>query len=158
VAGAIASAVCLTTTDAFATVGAGVQAGTFTLAQADWSCGQAATDWLGSSGFMLEFQCDGNLVLYALGPESETPIWASGTDTTAAKKPVTLDFSASGYIKLIDSAGTIVCTMGALNPAPGGQAVVQNDGNFVFYNTSGTATWATGTYGPKAATLDYCSW
>ncbi|HEY3611561.1 MAG TPA: hypothetical protein VGL06_28965 [Pseudonocardiaceae bacterium] len=67
-----------------------------------------------------------------------------------------LDWSQSGYIKLLNSSGGIVCTVGALSPAPGGVAQVQDDGNFVFYDTSGNPTWATATNGPRQGNLDYC--
>jgi hypothetical protein len=34
--------------------------------------------------------------------------------------------------------------------------MLQNDGNFVFYNSSGNATWATGTNGGAQGNTDYC--
>ncbi|MFJ1709816.1 hypothetical protein [Kitasatospora sp. NPDC088346] len=124
---------------------------TFTLAQPDWQTGQSA----GSNNELtgLYFQADGNLVLYGFDGEVDYPIWASGTN---GKGVTRLDWSKSGYVKLLDSSGRIVCTLGALSPAPGGHADVQNDGNFVFYDTDGHATWSTGTYNHRRGNLNYC--
>ncbi|WP_159401262.1 hypothetical protein [Streptomyces sp. NRRL B-24484] len=117
---------------------------TFTLAQPDWQVGQSASANNLQAG--LYFLADGNLVLYGFNGESDYPLWASGT---SGKGVTHLDWSKSGYVKLLDSAGRIVCTLGALNPAPGGRDELQDDGNFVFYDTSGHATWSTGTYGHR---------
>jgi hypothetical protein len=119
----------------------------FTLQQTDWS-----TDTGSDNGVVwLVFQADGNLVLYS--DTTGKAVWASGTE---GKGATDIDWSASGYIKIKNSSGTTLCTVGAGNPAPGGVADIQGDGNFVFYNTSGTATWASGTNGGRTGNLNYC--
>ncbi|WP_329564359.1 hypothetical protein [Kitasatospora sp. NBC_01266] len=145
---AVAAALSLTATGANATVGAGIQTATFTLAQGNWSSNYATYN--ANNGYEIILQTDGNFVLYN---GNGTALWASGTD---GKGVTQLDWSQSGYVKLLNSSNGVVCTLGALSPAPGGQAVLQNDGNFVFYNTAGNATWATNTYNGQQGNLDYC--
>jgi len=150
VGGALVAIFCLTGTAASAapaTVGPGFTAASFTLQQADWRCNSI----IRSATVKLVFQCDGNLVLYLLS--NNTPLWATGTYGSGVTD---LDWSQSGYLKLLNSSGGTVCTVGALSPAPGGIAQVQNDGNFVFYDTSGNPTWYTATYGPRQGNVDYC--
>ncbi len=155
---AAATALCLAGTDAMA---ADTQAATFTLSQPDWYPGNYAvgSGYAGSIHLTttLTFRSDGNLELIQNDGDQPAVVWASGT---ANKGVVRMDWSQSGYIKLLNSSGGTVCTMGALNPAPGGHAEVQGDGNLVFYNSSGHATWSTGTSGDRVgapgANLDYC--
>ncbi|MFE0458535.1 hypothetical protein ACFW1A_04630 [Kitasatospora sp. NPDC058965] len=156
---AAASALCLAGSNAMA---ADTQAASFTLSQGDWYPGSSYAVGSGYSGSTyltttLTFRSDGNLVLIQNDGDQPAVVWASGT---ANKGVVRLDWSQSGYVKLLNSSGGTVCTMGALNPAPGGHAEVQGDGNLVFYNTSGHATWSTGTYGDRVgapgANLNYC--
>ncbi|MFI9271238.1 hypothetical protein ACIGXM_11075 [Kitasatospora sp. NPDC052896] len=102
----------------------------------------------------MTLQPDGNPVVYKMALDlPATPLWASGTN---GKGVTHLDWSQSGYVKSENASGGIVCTIGALNPAPGGHAEMRNDGNFVFYNSAGQATWASGTYNFKQGNLDYC--
>ncbi|MGC0315055.1 hypothetical protein [Kitasatospora acidiphila] len=150
---AVVAALSLTATEANATVGAGVRVAQFTLSQADWSVNDVI--FTTGGGYELTLQSDGNLVLYKTvsGPGQQA-IWASGTK---GKGVTNVDWSQSGYAKLLNGSGGVVCTLGMLNPAPGGQAVLQNDGNFVFYNTAGNPTWATNTYNNgQMGNLDYC--
>ena len=118
-------------------------------------------DWGGSSGYdngvvSLVFQSDGNLVLYR--DSDNVALWASHTESgDPAVRATDLDWSQSGYIKLKNSAGSVICTVGAGDPAPGGVADIQSDGNFVFYNTSGAATWASNTAGLTQGSRTYCS-
>ncbi|BFV61197.1 hypothetical protein KCMC57_up63010 [Kitasatospora sp. CMC57] len=127
----------------------GYTAANFTLAQPDW---QARYSY-GTLSHSLVLQEDGNFVLYAVNGTRVTPLWASGTDGTGVTRLV---WSQSGYVKLINSSGGIVCTIGALSPAPGGVARLQSDGNFVFYDTNGSSTWATGTSGGSVGNRNYC--
>ncbi|GAA2277545.1 hypothetical protein GCM10010430_74290 [Kitasatospora cystarginea] len=127
----------------------GTTAATFTLAQPDSYAGEIAD----STGARLVLQNDGNLVLYTHTGDIDNALWASGT---AGKGVTHVDWSRSGYAKLLDSSNNVVCTMGALNPAPGGTVRVQNDGNMVFYGTNGNPTWSTGTYGGQIGNLNYC--
>lgn len=149
VGGVLSAALGLTAGSAYATEGPGDIVAYFRLQQGDWSCSNQVYE---SIEVLLEFQCDGNLVLYSV--DSGKALWASGT---SGKGVTDLDWSQSGYIKLENSKGTVVCTIGATDPAPGGVAIVQDDGNFVFYNTAGNATWASDTNGEKQGTKDYCS-
>ncbi|WP_371502585.1 hypothetical protein OG871_36035 [Kitasatospora sp. NBC_00374] len=64
-----------------------------------------------------------------------------------------VDGSRSGYAKLLDASNNVVCTLGKLSPAPGGTVRIQDDGNVVFYDTNGNATWDTGTYGFQQGNL-----
>ncbi|GJF31710.1 hypothetical protein KNE206_44100 [Kitasatospora sp. NE20-6] len=143
---AIACALGLTATNASA---AGFVAN-FTLAQSDWTAGHSASADNGMSQLIL--QSNGNLVLYKFTGADAYPVWASGTNGHGV---VRVDWSRSGYVKLLNSSGGIVCTMGALNPAPGGHAELRNDGNLVFLNSSGNATWDTGT-SHGTGNLNYC--
>ncbi|MFJ8039137.1 hypothetical protein ACIRBX_01320 [Kitasatospora sp. NPDC096147] len=122
----------------------------FTLAEPDWTAGDSASADNGMSQLVL--QSDGNLVLYKFTGADSYPAWASGT---RGKGVVRLGWSQSGYVKLYNSSGGIVCTMGALNPAPGGRAELRSDGNLVFLNTNGKATWSTGT-SSGTGNLNYC--
>jgi len=165
VVGACAMAGVLTVGNAFASIPSGASlVANFTLAQGNWIQGETQYVYTVDTaslkaGYELTLQSDSNLVLYAYsydaGDTARTALWASGLDHS---HPVTqIDWSASGYAKLLDSAGTIVCTMGLDSEAPGGKAELQKDGNFVFYTTGGSATWATGTYNGDSATKDYCT-
>ncbi|BFV61198.1 hypothetical protein KCMC57_up63020 [Kitasatospora sp. CMC57] len=132
---------------------AGNTAANFTLPQPDWHAGDYAgnPDWTA----WLTFQSDGNLVLYSRPDQREDqPLWASGTNGMGVTRII---WSQSGYVKLINSSGGIVCTVGALSPAPGGVARLQSDGNFVFYDTNGSSTWASGTSGLAAGNRNYCN-
>ncbi|BFV55419.1 hypothetical protein KCMC57_up05230 [Kitasatospora sp. CMC57] len=133
---AIACAIGLTATNA----SAAAFVANFTLSQSDWTAGDSASADNGMSQLVL--QSDGNLVLYKFTGADSYPVWASGTYGDGV---VRVDWSRSGYVKLLNSSGGIVCTLGALNPAPGGHAELRNDGNLVFLNSSGNATWDTGT-------------
>ncbi|MDH6129084.1 hypothetical protein [Kitasatospora sp. GP82] len=121
---------------------------TFTLNQPDWWLGQTAAS---GSVRQLSFLNDGNLVLYGFDGETDYPLWASGT---SGKGVTHLDWSQSGYVKLLDSSGNIVCTMGALNPAPGGHAELQDTGDLVFYDVNGNVTWSTDSHSHR--NLNYC--
>lgn len=145
---ALAAAIGLTATDALADSAVA----TFTLSQPDWQLNTYVMENNVYSSLYL--QPDGNLVLYKeVNDVGVQALWASGTNGRGVTH---LDWSASGYIKLLNSSGGIVCTIGALSPSPGGRAVIQDDGNFVFYNTSGQATWASGTYRFSQGNLNYC--
>ncbi|MDH6112369.1 hypothetical protein P3T36_003780 [Kitasatospora sp. MAP12-15] len=118
----------------------------FNLSQPDWYAGASTY----SSSVNLQFQSDGNLVLYVNGGG---PIWASGSEGRGVTH---VDWSQSGYVKLLNSGNGVVCELGQGNPAPGGWASVQDDGNFVFYNSSGRATWASNTQFETGSTVDAC--
>jgi hypothetical protein len=143
---AIAGAIGLTAT----TASASAFVASFTLAEPDWTAGDSVSADNGMS--QLVFQSDGNLVLYKFTGAESYPVWASGTRGDGV---VRVAWSRSGYVKLLNSSGGIVCTLGALNPAPGGHARLQDSGNLVFLNTSGSVTWSTGT-SQGTGNLNYC--
>ncbi|KJK58402.1 hypothetical protein [Saccharothrix sp. ST-888] len=143
---AAAAVIGLTGTNAMAAGDWDATAANFTLNQPDWYAGNSAN----SSSANLVFQSDGNLVLYA---NDGRALWASGTYGQGVNH---VDWSASGYIKLQHDNDTI-CTIGKLNSAPGGRAVVQADGNFVFYQANGSPAWSSGTNGLSQGTADYCA-
>jgi len=129
VCGIVAAATGLTATNSFADD----VCADFTLSNADWY----SNNWTAaySSSVHLVFQGDGNLVLYT---NSGGVLWASGS---YGQNVTDLDWSAStGGILLKHKDGSIACRIGA--NAQGGWAQVQDDGNFVFYNSQGSATWA----------------
>ncbi|MFJ1709817.1 hypothetical protein [Kitasatospora sp. NPDC088346] len=142
------TAVGLSGADAMA-LDPGTTAATFTLAQPDSYAGDIAS----SSGVRLALRNDGNLVLYTVSDTVGEALWASGT---GGRGVTHVDWSRSGYAKLLDGSNNVVCTLGKLNPAPGGTVRLQEDGNMVFYDTSGNATWSTGTYGYQHGNLNYC--
>ncbi|GAA2234330.1 MULTISPECIES: hypothetical protein [Kitasatospora] len=124
-------------------------AATFTLAQPDWYANTSVS----SSSVTLELYNDGNLVLHTISDtDGGTRLWASGT---SGRGVTHVDWSRSGYAKLLDASNHVVCTLGKLNPAPGGTVRIQDDGNMVFYDGNGNATWSTNTSnGP--GNLNYC--
>ena len=128
-------------TDAFADT----TCATFTLAQADWNA--LDEPYAASSSVYLQFQDDGNLVLYRLS--DNYVLWASGTEDRGVTD---LDWSQSrGGIILKYSNGSVACYIGS--GASNGWAAVQNDGNFVFYAPGKVAKWAMSW---TARTIDYC--
>ncbi|WP_159401194.1 hypothetical protein [Streptomyces sp. NRRL B-24484] len=147
VCAAAVAALGLTTTQAMAGGTWDAQAANFTLNQGDWYAGS----FVNSSSAKLVFQSDGNLVLYS--NDGGRALWASGSYGQGVNRMV---WSASGYIKL-QHDNDIVCTIGKLDSAPGGRAMVQADGNFVFYRYDGSAAWSSGTYGLSQSTVDYCA-
>jgi len=153
VAGAMALVIG-TGTNAFAVN----QVEAFSSATPDWSCGQAVESWT----MELVFQCDGNLVLYRLS--DYYPVWATGTN---GKGITRVDFSASAGAIVLYKGSTSFCAVGAfqwdgvhnVSEAVGGYADVQDDGNFVIYNISNKAVWASGTTNNHVGSREDChSW
>ncbi|WP_159401261.1 hypothetical protein [Streptomyces sp. NRRL B-24484] len=127
----------------------GTTVATFTLTQPDSYAGDIAS----SSSVRLVLHGNGNLMLYTISDTVSDLLWASGT---AGRGVTHVDWSRSGYAKLLDASNNVVCTLGKLNPAPGGTVRIQEDGNVVFYDSRGNATWATDTYGLRQGNLNYC--
>lgn len=139
VVGIVAAATALTATNAFADE----ICARFTTSQYDWTQGKQwgsypVSSAPGPNDVILKFQTDGNLVLYRA--RDNAVMWASGWNPNVK----ILDWSASaGGILLEDSNHNVLCTITGTSSASGGWAQVQSDGDFVFYNPSGQATWAT---------------
>jgi hypothetical protein len=80
--------------------------------------------------------CAGNLVVYS--DFTGLPLRASGTNGTGVTD---LDWSRSGFIRLKNPAGTTICTIGVLHPAPGGVTRVRkNAGLPQIYGTQFTVS------------------
>lgn len=110
--------------------------------------GRIDCNWsMTSSSVHLVFQCDGNLVLYR--NSDGHAMWASGT--TGFGHPNVLIFHEDGFINLSEGIAD-KCQIGT----GGATAVVQDDGNFVFYGPGGNATWDTGTWGNRQGTVHGC--
>ena len=86
--------------------------------------------------FHLEFQGDGNLVLY----RGSTALWASRTGGPTGN----LAMQGDGNLVIYDASGRpLWATDTAGNP--GAHLVVQTDGNVVLYSARGVPLWATNT-------------
>ncbi len=151
VAAMVAAATALTVT----TASADTRCAYFTTSQPDWAPGTTWGSWpnggyVGPNAVYIDFQTDGNLVLR--NGRTGNAVWASGTWGTGVTR---LDWSASASgIVLYKYDGSIECTIAGYN-ASGGWAQVQDDGNFVFYNSSGAAEWAT-SWGWGTSQFNYC--
>jgi hypothetical protein len=117
-----------------------------------WGCGTS----ISSSSVRLTFQCDGNLVLYQIS--TGRALWASGTDGWGVTRIV---WAESGFdqIDFRDNSGNEYCGIpgAAANVGVNGYADVQNDGNFVLYNQSGHAVWASNTDGYRQGSTSLCN-
>jgi hypothetical protein len=125
-----ATGLFLSTTNAFADT----QAATFTASQPDWGPGTTVY----SNSIHLTFQDDGNLVIYS--NSTGQALWASGTWGTGVDR---LDWSAGDQaIDLyVGNNAWPLCKIAGYSGSY--RAMVQDDGNFVFYDRNGNATWAT---------------
>ncbi|HMF95002.1 MAG TPA: hypothetical protein VKE96_11940 [Vicinamibacterales bacterium] len=88
--------------------------------------------------FYLQYQMDGNLVVYESGVG---PIWASGT---AGSSPGRLVMQGDGNLVLYDAASRVVAATNT-GGHPGARLVMQDDGNLVIYAANGDAVWSTHT-------------
>ena len=87
--------------------------------------------------FTLQFQDDGNLVLY---DQSANALWASGTAGSGATQ---VDMQMEGNL-VIYAGGTPVWAT-PTGSYPNAYLLVQNDGNVVIYSDVGVPLWATNT-------------
>jgi hypothetical protein len=92
----------------------------------------------GDGRFSLDYQGDGNLVLYQ---EGVGPIWASGTGGTSAGQAY---MQADGNFVIYDGGGTPIWHTGTSGNS-GAFLRVQNDGNVVIHSAGGGLLWQTGT-------------
>jgi pimeloyl-ACP methyl ester carboxylesterase len=88
--------------------------------------------------YHLEFQWDGNVVLYRMA--DGLPLWA--THTGAA--PGSFVMQGDGHLVLYDQGGTPVWYSGTAG-YPGARLELQDDGNLVIYSYHGAPLWASGT-------------
>jgi hypothetical protein len=89
--------------------------------------------------FRLEYQWDGNLVLYLNGGSA---LWASGTDGTSPGRAI---MQSDGNLVVYDAGGVARWDSGTWGN-PGAFLVVQSDGNLVIYKDV-WALWASNTPG-----------
>lgn len=87
--------------------------------------------------YHLNFQSDGNLVLY----HGDRPLWATQTNGTY---PTDLRMQPDGNLVLYGHGEAIWATNTGGNP--GAQLRIQNDGNMVLYAVNQRVIWATRTY------------
>lgn len=91
----------------------------------------------GNGRYSLNYQADGNLVLYA----GSVPLWASGTWGRGVGRAV---MQADGNLVVYNGSGQPLWASGTYGN-PGATLAVQDDGNVVIYRTSGVPIWATNT-------------
>jgi hypothetical protein len=96
---------------------------------------------------VLKLQSDGNLVLYCQSNGNlGKPVWATNTSVWWPTNGQA-DFASDGNLNVWDIAGTERIKVAWSSNTPGGyEAIVQADGNFVIYNSSGTALGGSYTY------------
>lgn len=101
--------------------------------------GQSVT----SCGFShrLDFQPNGNLVLYRMSPYAL--LWSSGTGGQAGYG---VYMQADGNLVIYTGLGRAIWHTSTWNN-PGSALAIQNDGNVVLYSPQGQALWNTGTWG-----------
>lgn len=99
--------------------------------------------------YKLEFQTDGNLVLYN---SSGRVIWATGTEGRGAK----LQVQGDGNVVLYNSSYQPIWATDT-DRNPGAFLSVQTDGNLVLYKGDGRPIWATGTDGGRTKTVSAAS-
>jgi hypothetical protein len=91
--------------------------------------------------FMLNFQPEGNLVLYQLG-SVPVALWSTPVDASADK----LVMQKDGNLALYNKSGLATFSTNTANQ-PGAKAYIQDDGNFVVYSAANVPLWYTGTGG-----------
>jgi hypothetical protein len=96
--------------------------------------------WLGNaktdSGYRLDMQTDGNLVVYSA---SNAAVWNSGTSGQPGNRAV---MQVDGNFVIYGTAGQ-VRWQSVTNGNNGAYAAMQGDGNFVIYSAGGAALWNT---------------
>jgi hypothetical protein len=88
---------------------------------------------------VLDFQSDGNLVLYSSG----TATWSTGTNGKSAAE---LYMQPDGNLVIYNTAGQPLWNSNTYGQG-NSTLIMQTDGNLVTYNSAGRATWNSGTYG-----------
>ncbi len=94
-------------------------------------------DSLVSNSARLTMGADGNL---AIRSDAGPVVWSTGT---AGHAGATARFDGNGNLAVIAADGTTVLWE-SRTTAPGGQAVLQDRGNFVIHNAQGESQWASG--------------
>lgn len=116
----------------------------------------ATHEWWGPFT-VLKMQTDGNLVLYCQGQGSTKPVWSSGTNTIYPGLSDAL-FQSSGNLSLWRTYGTVdrhATWVSRTDGHAGNVAIVQADGNFVIWSSTGQALWASNTYHQCPGTQGY---
>lgn len=92
--------------------------------------------------FTLNFQKDGNLVIYRL--RDKKALWASSTGNKNANSCI---FQTDGNFVIYDLDNTALWSSGT--EGRGSYLQLQNDGNLVIYNDINVALWASNTSDPS---------
>ncbi|MGW4384378.1 hypothetical protein [Kitasatospora sp. NPDC004531] len=101
--------------------------------------------WLDSNSVWLLNQPDGNLVLYR--KRDGAALWSSGTWNRGKSNLVVSDYPNYGALHLMPVNGAQAIWSVPVKGASGVYGEVQDDGNFVLYNSGHQALWSTGTWG-----------
>ncbi len=115
------------------------------------------TEWWGPFT-ELKMQSDGNFVLYCAS--NGQPIWASGTSTWWPYDHNYLQFQNNGNMTIWQSDANSggVYPVWNTNTPTAHEAIVQADGNFVIYDSSGNPVWNSGTYHPSNCPATWGYW
>lgn len=101
----------------------------------------AGQSWASPDGrFHLDYQADGNLVLYQNGVGHIWTTWTNGTS------PGRAEMQTDGNFVVYNSGGGVPWHANTYNN-PGAYLKLQNDGNMVIYNSGGGVLWQTHTGG-----------
>jgi hypothetical protein len=92
--------------------------------------------------FTLNFQKDGNLVIYRV--RDKKPLWAS---STGSKNAFSCIFQSDGNLVIYDLDKNALWSSGT--EGRGSYLQLQNDGNLVIYNDINVALWASNTSDPS---------
>lgn len=90
-----------------------------------------------NGNYSLEFQGDGNLVVYGQGHA----LWSSKTNGKSSKSVV---MQGDGNLVIYGASGPPLWSTGTFHNGAS-TLVMQNDGNLVIYDTSGRPTWSSNT-------------
>jgi hypothetical protein len=110
---------------------------------------RGTTEWWGPNT-VLKMQTDGNFVLYCSA--NGDPIWATNTDVSSWPYDHNyLQFQNNGNMTIwqTDSLSGGTYPVWNTNTPTAHEAIVQADGNFVIYDSSGNALWSSNTYHPS---------
>ncbi|OKI99998.1 hypothetical protein AMK19_30015 [Kitasatospora sp. CB01950] len=100
--------------------------------------------WIQSNTVWLVNQADGNLVLYR--KRDGAALWSSGTWNRGSSMLVLSESQWNPALFLRDNAQRVTWSI-SVKGSSDLRGVVQDDGNFVIYNSAGAALWSTGTWG-----------
>ncbi|WP_042433448.1 hypothetical protein [Streptacidiphilus anmyonensis] len=117
------------------------------------------SEWWGPNT-VLKMQTDGNFVLYCTA--NGKPIWATGTNFVSDGFITRyLQFQYNGNMTIWNDDSLSyphVTPVWNTNTPTAHEAIVQADGNFVIYDSSGNALWSSNTYHPNNCSATWGYW